>query len=254
MSKIDLSVVIITRNRLPKLKRCIDSVLKILPESEIIVVDNGSSDGTVEYLENHKNIKPVFLSVNKGVAGARNVGIKLCLRDFIMFLDDDAWIDDLDFSKIERYFQANPVVGLIAPKILYPDGRLQESIRSFPSIFALIWRGFLLYKLFPDFYWYRKYVLHNDKIIHEIDWAIGACQIMRKQIFGSVGLLDERYFFGYEDVDFCYKLKAKGYCNLYWPEAVIFHEYTRNSAKGISIHLFRHLLSIFRFFYKKKKL
>ncbi len=251
----NLSVLIITRNRLEKLKRCIDSVLKNLTNTEIIVVDNDSNDGTKNYLKNNRNaIKAIFLKENVGVASARNIGIKNCTTDFIMFLDDDAWVENLDFEMIQKYFEINPKIGLIAPKILYPNGKTQESIRKFPNITALIWRGTGFYKLSPNVYWYKSYVEHDEKNIHEIDWSIGACQIIRRSIFNHVGLLDEKYFFGYEDADFCLRLKQLNSFSVYWPEAIIYHEYARTSAKGINISLFRHIYSIMRFFLKKNKI
>jgi GT2 family glycosyltransferase len=251
----NLTVLIITRNRLEKLKRCIDSVLKNLINTDIIVVDNESNDGTKNYLENNKNIiKTIFLKENIGVAGARNIGIKNCITDFIMFLDDDAWVEKLDFEMIQKYFDINPKVGLIAPKILYPNGKLQESIRTFPNIKALIWRGTKLYKLFPNVYWYKNYVKHDEKKIHEIDWSIGACQIVRYSIFDRIGLLDKKYFFGYEDTDFCLRLRQSDLLSIYWPEAIIYHEYTRTSAKILNISLLRHIYSIVRFFLKKNKI
>jgi GT2 family glycosyltransferase len=171
-----------------------------------------------------------------------------------MFLDDDAWVENLDFEMIQKYFEANPKIGLIAPKMLYPNGKLQESIRKFPNITALIWRGTGFYKLFPNVCWYKSYVEHDEKRIHEIDWSIGACQIIKYSIFDRIGFLDEKYFFGYEDADFCLRLKRSNLSSIYWPEAIIYHEYTRTSAKGINISLFRHIYSIIRFFLKKIKI
>lgn len=244
----NLSVVIITRNRLEKLKRSIESVKKTLPGSEIIVVDNDSSDGTIEYLKNNSSIKPFFLDKNNGVAKARNIGIKIATKKYLMFLDDDAWIDSIDINSIDEFFISNNKIAMVAPKILYPSGNIQESIRNYPTIMSILWRGLELYKLFPNVHWYKNYISHNIHSIHEIDWSIGACQIFRKDIFCIIGYLDEKYFFGYEDVDFCFRAKKKNYSIFYWPQATIYHEYNRSSAKGINRQLFRHIASIIRFF------
>ena len=173
----NLSIVIITRNRLDKLKRCLRSVKEKLPEAEMVVVDNGSVDGTVEFLKKDINIKARFLEANIGVAAARNVGIKIASRMFVMFLDDDAWIEQLPIDEILNYFRNNRKVGIVGPRILYPNGSIQESARSFPTIMALMWRGLLLYKIFPNTSWYKKYVKNDNGSIHEIDWVISSSSL-----------------------------------------------------------------------------
>ncbi len=247
----NLSVVVITRNRLNKLRRCLDSIKGSLPGAEIVAVDNGSSDGTVEYLKNCQGIKIRLLNENRGVAGARNLGVSMTTKDFVMWLDDDAWIQVLDFSLVEKHFANNSSVGIIAPRLLYPDGRIQESVRSFPTLLALFWRGSNLFRLFPKVYWYTDYILDGIVDFQKIDWSIGACQIIRKSVFDKVGKLDESYFFGYEDADFCLRAEKKDYLTFFWPDAIIYHEYARESSRGISIAFFRHIYSILRFFFKK---
>lgn len=244
----DLSVIIITRDRLAKLKRCLESVRNIMTGAEVIVVDNGSSDGTEAYLAHLPGIIGVRLHENSGVAKARNIGAAKAVGEFLMFLDDDAWIGSLDFEEIKKYFAQHPEVALIAPRILYPDGRVQESVRTFPTWPALFWRGSGLYKLLPNVRFYRRYVSFESTILHEADWVIGACQIIRRSAFIKSGKLDERYFFGYEDAEFCRRLKHDGWRIMYWPEAVIYHEYARTSSKALNRRLFDHICSIGRFF------
>ncbi|MCX6718846.1 MAG: glycosyltransferase [Candidatus Taylorbacteria bacterium] len=249
----NLSVIIITRNRLEKLKRCVDSVNKVLLGSELVVVDNGSNDGTVDYLnrwESQKDISAVLLQANKGVAVARNIGLRKAFCPFIVFIDDDAWIEEIDFNGIKGYFNDNPLVGIIAPRILYVDGRIQESIRSFPTLLSILWRGTFLHKIFPNASWYRGYISHEMESIHETDWAIGACQIIRREVFERIGPYDEKYFFGYEDADLCRRASRCGYSTMYWPHARIYHEYARESSKGLNMHLLRHIKSIIRFMLK----
>lgn len=247
----DLSVIIITRNRLEKLKRCIDSLKMKLSEAEIIVVDNGSNDGTVKYFKNNHGIKLIALDSNIGVAGGRNAGLERCSSSFTVFIDDDAWIENLDFTKVREYFISHPDVGIIAPRILYPNGDLQESIRSFPTLSALLWRGTGLYKLFPNVSWYRRYINNNTSNIHSVDWAIGACLIIRRELIDSIGHFDKRFSLVYDDVDYCYRARKADYLTVYWPDACIYHEYTRISSKGFNIDLWRHIKSIIRFFLKK---
>ncbi len=221
-----------------------------MSQAEVIVVDNGSTDGTREYLKT-ENIPSILLDTNKGVAAARNIGIQKATGTYIMLLDDDAWIENIDMQEIQTYFRAHTDTALLAPKILYPNKKVQESVRSFPTVTSLLWRGSRLYKLFPHVSWYTKYV-HNDiTSIHEIDWAIGACLVFPKSVYASTGSFDEGYFFGYEDTDFCYRLKKQGYKNMFWPTTTIIHEYARISSSPFSILFWKHIYSILRFYTKR---
>jgi len=245
----DLSVIVITHNRLEKLKRCLDSIKKALPSADLIVVDNGSTDGTREYLRSLPGIENIRLESNAGVAKARNAGVGKAQGKYIMFLDDDAWIAELDMKAILDFFAQHPDTGMIAPRILYPDGRIQESVRAFPTLKAIFWRGSGLYKLSPNASFYKRYVSFNGASIHPVDWAIGACQMIKRAVFDDVGLLDEHYHFGYEDTDMCRRMKRSGYKVIYWPDAVVYHEYARKSAKIFSAHFFSHSYSVIRFFF-----
>ncbi len=244
----ELSVIIITRNRLKKLMRCLDSIDKCIPGSEIIVVDNGSTDGTGDFLKDNHSLVTIRLLANRGVTVSRNMAIRSSSRKFVMFIDDDAWLEKFDFSRIRDLFSKNMTVGIIAPKLLYPNGDLQESIRSFPTVLSLLWRGTALSRFFPNARWYKSYIKNDSNKIHEVDWSIFACQIVRRELFDIAGLLDERYFYGYEDAEFCRRAKTKGYQTYFWPDAIIYHDYTRSSARGTNIATLHHLASIGRFF------
>ena len=261
-----VSVVVITRNRLEKLKRCLASIAETLPDAGVIIVDNYSTDGTRLFLEQIKSaslsyplshqIEMVLLDRNHGPARAKNIGIQRALQDssqsqLIILLDDDAWLEQLDISKIQSYFAAHPNIGIIAPHIFYPNGRDQESVRSYPTLLSVFWRGTRLYQVFPNVPWYKKYIGNDFEHDHVVDWAIGACQIIRADAFRKIGLLDVHYSFWYEDLDFCLRAWKAGYSTLYWHDAHIMHDYARTSAKGLNKELLRHCGSICRFFWNR---
>ena len=188
------------------------------------------------------------------MAAGRNLGIHRAKGNFIVFLDDDTYITGDPFSKIIEFMKKNKEVGIVGPKILYPNGNLQESARSFPTPISVFWRGTFLHKIFPNASFYKNYISadFNHREIKEIDWVLGACQVIRREVFDEIGLLDEKYFFGYEDIDFCYRAKKKGWKIVYYPFSTIYHYYARESAKRIFNRAkLEHLKSIFRFFYKK---
>jgi N-acetylglucosaminyl-diphospho-decaprenol L-rhamnosyltransferase len=229
----ELSVVIVTKDRKQEFERCLQSVKEKLPGAEVIVIE---------------------LTERTGVAVARNRGIKKATKSLVMLLDDDAWVDNLPIEEIASYFNEHPDIGIIAPQILYPDGRIQESHRSFPTLAGLFWRGSGLYKIAPEVPWYKSYVNAPPQPRGEIDWAIGACLIIRRRVLEKLSYLDEKYFFGYEDADLCLRAKQIGYKTFFWESATIYHDYARSSAKVLSRLFWSHLYSIGRFYFKRAKI
>lgn len=252
---VEISIIIITRNRQKLLKQCLNSLAGAFDSDyEIIVVDNASQDKTVEMLKDFKNITLIKNQKNLGVAPARNVGLRKARGKFIILLDDDTLIKRRgSFLKIIDFMKKHKKVAMAGPKLLYPDGQIQESARQFPTLRAILWRGTFLHKLFPNISFYKNYILKNfnRSEIQEVDWVIGACQIIRKDILNKIGLLDEKYFFGYEDIDFCFRIKQAGFKVIYYPFTKVVHYYKRESAKGIINRAkLEHIKSILRFFYK----
>lgn len=245
--------IIITRNRKEKLEKCIRSIRLNAPTESIVVVDNGSEDGTHE-LQASLNMRIVHLEHNKGVAGARNVGIEHAQKEFnpnyLVFMDDDASLERISFDLLQKTFENNPDCGIIAPLIQYPDGRIQESLRAFPTIRALIWRGFTLDRLFkPTFY--ERYVNPARVVGGQVDWAIGACLIIKKEVFDTIGNFNEKYFLVYDDADICRRALLHNFKTVYDPSTLVIHEYARKSSNLFSLHALKHALSIIRFLLTK---
>lgn len=249
------SIIILTNNRKQLLKQCLDSLIATgLSENEIILVDNGSSDGTSEMVKNYENLILVKNKKNLGVAKARNQGVKKAKGKFIIFLDDDTLIKKAKFSEIMDFMKKDSNVAIVGPKILYPDGKIQESARKFPTPLAVLWRGTFLARAFPNAHFYKDYILadFDHRMPKEVDWVMGACQVIRRETFDKIGFLDERYFFGYEDIDFCFRAKKAGFKVIYYPFAEIIHYYRRKSARSVLNRAkFEHLKSIARFFSRK---
>ena len=232
-----LSIVIITMNRPEKLKRCIESVrARVAAPHEVIVIDNSA-----------KNI---------GSSAARNKGAAQAnpLSEYLLFLDDDAWVESLPVNSMISHMHSNPDIALMAPRILNPDGTRQASIRSFPTLSALIWRATPLRSFFPNAKWYRTYIdplgfdaredaekktAGHPKKIPSIDWAISAAILVSRKAFDSIGGFDEKYFFMHEDTDLCFRLKQRGFECAYWDDSLAYHDYARKS-RNIFSSSFRH--------------
>ncbi|MES2470893.1 MAG: glycosyltransferase family 2 protein [Patescibacteria group bacterium] len=226
-----ISIIIVTHNRPQKLQRCLDSIAKNMHYPHEISVINNSIN-------------------NIGPTAARNKGARETAGEWLLFLDDDAWIDRLPAEEIIRYTKEHPEVGLISPRLLNPDGTLQPSIRSFPTSSALAWRGTFLHKLFPNAPWYKKYMAtdkRTDKTVTtKIDWAISACILVSRKAWNDVGGFDEKYFFMHEDTDFCFRLKQKGYERIYWHDATVYHDYARTSSKLFNRNFIHHIRGALR--------
>lgn len=253
---IKASIVVITRNRCNSLKKCLDSLIKNVGfYPEIIIVDNYSQDNTFQMLRGFKNLVVLKNRKNMGPVAARNTGISKARGEFIIFVDDDVYIKDNNFLQIIEFMEKRKKVGIVGPKILYPNETVQESARAFPTLLSVLWRGTFLHRMFPSVWFYKDYIMgdfdHSGK--REVDWVLGACQVVRKEVFDSIGKFDEGYFMYYgEDIDFCYRAKNAGWKVIYYPYSKVYHHYARESAKGLINRLkVEHVKSIIRFFYKK---
>ena len=233
-----LSVIIVSYNVKDYIKQCIRSIYKSNLDNdllEVIVIDNDSYDGTVQDIQSSfPNISIIENKTNKGFAKAVNVGIKQSNGDFICLLNPDVIIKDNTFSTLIEYLESNKNTGCIGPKVLNVDGTVQHSCkRSFPTPLNAIFRLFSIDKIFPKSKIFGKYNLTYLDVnkIHKVDAISGAFMMFNKKIVTEIGLLDENFFMFAEDIDFCYRIKNKGYDIIYNPNAEIMH-YKGESVKS----------------------
>jgi len=223
---------------------------------EIIIVDNNSTDGTLEIVRNFNNntIKVIKNKRNLGFARANNIAFKVCKGQYIIILNPDITIThktNLPFL-IEQYHKYNDI-GIVAPKLLYENGEIQESARSFPNPIVLLIRGIGLGNFFKSFSFYRDYLMLDKQDEHAMyaDWVIGAFMLIRRDILEKIGYFDEKYFMYYEDADLCIRLLKSGYKTLYVPNCEVIHKYKRESSRAVFSKLkYHHIKSIVRFFTK----
>lgn len=253
----DLSIIIITWKAKYLLKKCLDSIYNsnFRGSREIIVVDNGSFDGSVEMIkQKYPKITLIENSHNKGVSRARNQGLKIAQGRYCLLLDDDAMLGKETLQILVAVMDRDQKVGIGGPKLLYPDGQLQYSCRTFPTPITVLLRGTPLGHRFPNNHFLRKHLLkdfdHNS--LKEVDSVLGACMIIRKETVKDLNYLDEGYFFAYEDTDLCLRAWKRGWTVLYIPQAQAIHCYQRRSVKSMVNRLkWEHIKSASRFFWKK---
>ncbi len=218
-----ISIIIVTWNTAQITKKCVDTINKYLPNQEIIVVDNGSEDNTVDILRKIKNVKIIENHANLGFAKANNIGLKYATSNYIVFMNSDIELIDISFIKMINYLKINSDIGLIGPKFLNPDLTPQASV--FPPQTALnAFKEFWLGKKDA----YSKY-FPNTKNPIEVSYISGGCIITNKKFFEKIGKWNEKYFFYFEDMDLCRQVRLFGKKIIFFPECQVIH---RHGASG----------------------
>jgi len=244
---LDLSIVIVNFNAKEYLKKCLDSIFESKLENfEVIVVDNFSKDGSVEEIKSYikrianKQACSLVLLENKkntGFSAANNQGIKKATGRYILFLNPDTIVYPNTFKIMVDFMDKDKNVGAATCKVLLLNGELDDSShRGFPTP----WNSFSYFlglsKLFPKSKLFSEYTLGFLDLskIHEIDSLGGAFMLVRRQAGEKVGWWDEDYFFYGEDIDFCFRLKEKGWKIYFVPNASILHH--KGLSSGIKSH------------------
>lgn len=246
-----LSIIILTCNQQGVLRRCLDSLLPSVHNinSEIIIVDNGSTDGTTEMLSAFfPTIKVIVNPENLGVAMARNQGIKASTGKYILILDNDTIVNHEAIAGMLDYIQSHPEAGVVACRLLNSDKTVQQSLKPYPGLMIKL-HNVLGIKgretIFPT---------SPDGTIHPT-YVIGACQMFRRQIIENIGMLDSRIFYGPEDADFCIRATKAGYKICYLPNFSIEHLHRRATTHKLLSPLARkHFVALIYFYLKHRRL
>ena len=252
----EISIVIISWKMKDLLKVCLDSIYKYTSQVpfEIILIDNNSQDGTSEMIENeYKEIVLIKNDVNRGVAPARNQGIKIAKGKYILILDADMELKENSILQLYDYSEKNSEVGIVGCKLVDSDNQLQYSCKRYPNFLALIFRRLDHYEFIKDSQILRNHIMkdwdHNS--IAEVDYIIGACQFFRKEVVSSAGYYDEKIFYGPEDMDFCIRIWRNNWKVMYYPSTSIFHHEQRITKKNIFSKIsLKHLQGIIYIYWK----
>lgn len=223
-----LSIIIVSWNVREDLLGCVLSIKENQPSCtfEVIIVDNASTDGTVDMIKKcFPEVELITNHDNRGFAAANNQAIELSQGEYVLFLNPDTILYPKSLDILVKFMDSNEDVGVCGPKLLNPDGSTQDSVRCFPSFRGALHRhtAFKFLGIFKGEY--RKWLMNdfnNDKQI-DVDQVMGAALMVRKSATEQVGVMDERFFMYYEEVDLCYRIKKAGWRIIYKPEAVITH-------------------------------
>jgi GT2 family glycosyltransferase len=249
----DLSFILLTWNSREFIQPAIDSILAGLPNGhsvEIFVVDNGSTDGTVDLLEAQRHrlpnvVRPIFLDCNRGTTYPRNLALRQARGRYIVVMDSDVVVHADTLTILARAVRREEQVGLAAPRLLFPSGNLQKSTDRFPTLWNKIYRYFFLRQI------ERREQCTRFTGPCEVDYAISAFWMMPRAAVETVGLLDEGFFYAPEDVDYCIRVWKAGFRILYVPHATAVH-HTQELSRGFRLNqsTFRHIQGLVRYFRK----
>ena len=211
-----LSIVIVSYNARADLERCLTSLVSDKPtvDHEILVVDNASTDGTVDALRARwSGIRVIEAGGNVGFSKANNLGIRQSFGDLVLLLNGDTLVPSGAIDMLVDTMQRRPDVAVVGPRLVDAQGRAELSFGRMISPL-----NELRQKVRSR--WTVERLTSKER---EVDWVSGACLLVRRVDAEAVGLLDERFFMYTEDVDFCASLRARGRKVLFTPAAQITH-------------------------------
>ena len=268
-----IAFVILTWNSAAYLTACLDSIIAVPANSlQVYIVDNGSTDGTPDLLESFRKNYPetIFLTClpnNEGTTKPRNLVLKRIPEDtkWICVLDSDTVVNAAAIEALIKALSDTPTAMLAAPRMWKPGNEEQLSCKHFPTLIGkllksapvtslqskgALWES---YPFFPDPNTQGDPPISNDKTIYDVDYAISACWMLRKEVLNLVGYLDEQYFYAPEDADYCAMIWEHKYKVIFVSGASIYHNTQRLSHKKlISSTNMTHLNGLIYYFRKHK--
>lgn len=241
-----VACVVVTFDALPWIERCLESVAG----TETVVVDNGSTDGTVDVVRERFPSVRVVESENRGLCAGWNRGIVSTAAEHVLVLNADAWLVEDALPSLLDAARRHPRAAVVGPRMLNPDGTLQRSVRGWPTAWRLATEYLYLRKLAP-----RSRALNafygagfDHASEREVEWVMGACMLVRRAAFDEVGPFDERYFLFSEEVDWMRRAADRGWTIVFTPNARcvhvggashggrLFRENVRGNLRYLSLH------------------
>lgn len=249
---IKLSIIILSYNTKELTLRCIKSIINQYKKHlengdfEIIIVDNASSDDTVESLKKEtKESKNIFIienNENLGFSKGNNLGAKKTRGEYILFLNSDTEVLDDGFLRMIKFLSENRQIGILGGKLKNFDGSIQKSAGKFYNLKNV----FLMLIGLERFRLLRESLTRDKKV----DWVSGGCMMTRTDLFKKIGGFDENFFMYLEDMEICFKAKLNGFLTYFYPSVSILHKELGSSNKSFAIiNIYKGLL----YFYKKYK-
>jgi GT2 family glycosyltransferase/lipopolysaccharide/colanic/teichoic acid biosynthesis glycosyltransferase len=253
---VTVSIVIVTYNSSRVIGACLDSLAADCAAglAEVIVVDNASADDSVAVVRRDYPWAALIAGrENLGYSKGVNLGIQHARGRFLLILNPDTVVRRGTLRRLIDFAEKTPDAGVIGPRLVFHDGTVQLSCRRFYTFRVLLLRRTPLGRIFPRARALREHLMldFDHDATREVDWVLGAAMFVRREAVDNVGMMDERFFLYFEDVDWCYRMKQRGLKVYYLADAVIEHGYKRESAQAVLNRSFAaHLVSLFRYYEK----
>lgn len=244
----EISFIIVNWNTKELLRNCLRSIEKTVMGIvyELIVVDNASQDGSVPMLRQEFPAAHVIENqVNRGFGAANNQALSIMKGRYALLLNTDTVLTEQAVSGLFSFMESQPDAAMACGQLLNADGSRQNSIAAFPNLLTLMTNVSLLEYVWPRRYPSKRYDFENPI---EIDSGIGACLIVRKQAIDEVGMLDERYFFFFEETDWACQMRKADWKIFHVPGAFIYHLQGQSIGRGVRsrIEFYRSRYQFFR--------
>jgi len=227
---------------------------------EIFVVDNDSKDGIEDVIAKFRARSDIPVTLvrndrNLGFAKANNQAIRRCSGRIVALMNPDTRVTHGALRRAVEWMASRPDVGIVGPKLLNPDGSLQESVRRFPRLLDQAMILLKLHHVWPSAPPFKRYLAKDFDYEREQDaeQLMGAALFVRRKVFEGVGLLDERFFIWFEEVDFCKRAKEAGWGVVYLPSVHIVHHGGKSFAQAMTLRKQRYFTASMRKYFRKHR-
>lgn len=247
-----LSVITITHNHAAYIGQCLKA---LIPEveavgGEIIAIDNLSDDRSAEIIHQFPTVRGVVNSQRRGFSANNNYGMAIAHGRYLLLLNPDTEVKPGALAELMHFMDAHPHVGMCGAQLLFPDGSIQPSPRRFPTLGSVIARRTPIRRFLRNSAFNRRHLMLD--VSHDqpfpVDWLLGACMLIRREVLTTVGPLDEGFFLYVEDIDWAQRMHRAGWDVYYVPRAKIVHHHLAVSDKQLfSRHMWLHLKGMWRY-------
>jgi N-acetylglucosaminyl-diphospho-decaprenol L-rhamnosyltransferase len=251
----DVSVITVSHNVRDLVLRSVAALEREREKAaiELLLVDSASSDGTPEAVAAAFPWVRVLPSrENLGFTGGNNRGMRIARGRHVLLLNPDAEVRPGAIARMAAYLDANPDVGAVGPRLLWPDGSIQPSRRRFPSRLTGFVESTVLQRWLGGATPLQWFYMADEPEgrAHDVDWLVGACLMVRGEVVRRVGVFDDRFFMYSEEVDLCRRIKSDGWRIVYLPDAEVVHHEGKSSEQNLTTRDLRFHESRFLYYAK----
>lgn len=253
----DVSIGIVSYNSSAMLDQCLESLYTHAAEDtfEILVVDNASSDNSLEMI--NAKYPDVILLKNKknyGFSKAVNAAFRASRGKYFFLLNPDARLVEDIFPGMISFFMEHSDAGIVAPKLVFPDGSLHPSARRLIGFLGFLMDVFQIHLYFPGNPIAKKvnYQYWNHASTKSVGWVVGAAFMTKREVFIQCGLMDERFFMYFEDMDYCKTVSKIGYKTYFCPQFTVVHHHAMGGSDKLPVRRVDYYISLYRYILKHK--